>query len=109
MLARSYGFTSWQKLKRYVQAIENYRQPLEPRTDDDANQFLRLACIIYFAGDHPLRRERARKLLAHNPQIAKTNIYTAAAVGDVAAVTDFLTTNANVGAKDGPFDWKPLL
>jgi len=109
VLARSYGFTSWQKLKSYVQTIENYRQPLEPRADDDANKFLRLACITYFDGDHPSRRERARQLLAEKPHIASANIYTAAAVGDVAAVTDLLTKNADVHAKGGPFDWEPLL
>ena len=109
VLARSYGFTSWQKLKSYVQTIENYRQPLEPKSDDDANKFLRLACITYFDGDHPSRRERARQLLAEKPQIAKANIYTAAAVGDVAAVADLLTKNADVHAKGGPFDWEPLL
>ena len=43
------------------------------------------------------------------PQIAKANIYTAAAVGDVAAVTDLLTKNADVHAKGGPFDWEPLV
>jgi ankyrin repeat protein len=109
VLARSYGFTSWQKLKSYVQTIENYRQSLEPRSDDDANTFLRLACITYFDGDHPARRERARQLLAEKPHIAKANIYTAAAVGDVAAVAELLTKNADVRAKGGPFDWEPLL
>src|SRR5580704_10658063 len=77
VLARSYGFRSWQKLKSYVQTIENYRQPLEPRSDDDANKFLRLACITYFDGDHPSRRERARKMFAEKPHLAKANIYTA--------------------------------
>lgn len=108
VLARSYGFTSWQKLKSYVQSIQNYRQP-EPKSDDDANMFLRLACITYFDGDHPSRRERARQLLAEKPQIANANIYTAAAVGDVGVVTDLLTQNADVHAKGGPFDWEPLL
>jgi ankyrin repeat protein len=109
VLARSYGFASWQKLKSYVRTIESYRQPLEPRSDDDANKFLRLACITYFDGDHPSRRERARQLLAEKPQIAKANIYTAVAVGDVAAVADLLTKNADLHAKGGPFDWEPLL
>jgi hypothetical protein len=109
VLASSYGFTSWQKLKSYVQTIENYRQPLEPRSDDNANTFLRLACITYFDGDHPVRRERARQLLAEKPQLAKTNLHTAAAVGDVAAVDELLTKNADVRAKGGPFDWEPLL
>ena len=91
VLARSYGFTSWQKLKSYVQTIQPYWRPLEPKSDDDANRFLRLACITYFDDDHPSRRVRARQLFAEKPHLAKANIYTAAAVGDVAAVADFLT------------------
>jgi ankyrin repeat protein len=109
VLARSYGFLSWQKLKSYVQTIQPYWRPLEPKSDDDANRFLRLACITYFDGDHPSRRVKARQLLAAKPHFAKANIYTAAAVGDVVAVADFLMKNADVHAKGGPFDWEPLL
>ena len=50
VLARSYGFPSWPKLKSYVEMIDSYRQP-EPKSEDDANKFLRLACITYFDGD----------------------------------------------------------
>lgn len=109
VLARSYGFPSWQKLKSYVQTIQPYWRPLEPKSDDDANRFLRLACITYFDGDHPSRRVRARQLIAEKPHLAKANIYTAAAVGDVAAVADFLAKGADMHAKGGPFDWEPLL
>jgi ankyrin repeat protein len=109
VLARSYGFPSWQKLKSYVQTIQPYFRPLEPKSDDDANKFLRLACITYFDGDHPSRRVRARQLLAEKPHLAKANIHTAATVGDVAAVADFLAKGADVHAKGGPFDWEPLL
>jgi ankyrin repeat protein len=108
VLARSYGFPSWRKLKSYVEMIDNYRQP-EPKSEDDANKFLRLACITYFDGDCPSRRMRARQLLAEKPHIAKANIYTAAAVGDVVAATDFLASGADVHAKGGPFEWEPLL
>jgi ankyrin repeat protein len=109
VLARSYGFPSWPKLKSYVQTIQPYFRPLEPKSDDDANKFLRLACITYFDGDHPSRRVRARQLLAEKPHIAKANIHAAAAVGDVAAVSDFLAKGVDVHAKGGPFDWEPLL
>jgi ankyrin repeat protein len=109
VLARSYGFASWRKLKSYVEMIDNYRQPDDPKSDDEANKFLRLACITYFDGDSPARRQRARQLLAEKPHLAKANIYTAAAVGDFAAVADFLAKGADVHAKGGPFDWEPLL
>lgn len=108
VLARSYGFASWPKLKSYVEMIDNYRQP-EPKSEDDANKFLRLACMTYFDGDQPSRRGRARQLLAGKPHLAKANIYTAAVVGDIAAVADFLAKGADVHTKGGPFDWEPLL
>src|SRR5262249_53880071 len=109
VLARSYGFPSWHKLKSYVQTIQPFWRPLEPKSDDDANRFLRLACITYSDGDHPSRRDRARQIFAEKPHLAKVSIYTAAAVGDVKAVADFLAKNADVHAKGGPFDWQPLL
>jgi ankyrin repeat protein len=109
VLARSYGFASWQKLKSYVQTIQPYWRPLEIKSDDDTSKFLRLACITYFDADHPSRRDRARQIFAEKPHIAKANLYTAAAVGDVAAVADFLTRGADVHAKGGPFNWEPLL
>jgi ankyrin repeat protein len=109
VLARSYGFASWQKLKSYVQTIQPYWRLAEIKSDDDTNKFLRLACITYFDADHPSRRDRARQIFAEKPHLAKANLYTAAAVGDVAAVTDFLTRGADVHAKGGPFNWEPLL
>ncbi len=109
VLARSYGFASWQKLKSYVQTIQPYWRPLEIKSDDEASQFLRLACITYFDADHPSRRDRARQIFAEKPHLAMANVYTAAAVGDVAAVADFLTRGADVHAKGGPFNWEPLL
>lgn len=108
VLARSYGFSSWRDLESYVQQVENYRQP-SPHSDDEANRFLRLACITYFDGDHPSRRQRARRIFTASPQLAKTNIHTAAAVGDLAAVAGFLAQGADVNGKGGPFDWPPLL
>jgi ankyrin repeat protein len=109
VLARSYGFASWPKLKSYVQTIQPYWRPLEIKSDDDAGQFLRLACITYFDADHPSRRDRARQIFAEKPHLAQANLYTAAAVGDVAEVADFLTRGADVHSKGGPFHWEPLL
>jgi ankyrin repeat protein len=70
---------------------------------------LRLACITYFDDDHPSRRARARQLFAEKPHLAQANLCTAAAVGDVAAVADFLAKGADVHAQGGPFHWEPLL
>ena len=101
---------AWQKLKSYVQTIQPLLAPrsnqslLTMRTGSTA-----LACITYFDEDHPSRRLRARQLFTEKPHLAKANIYIAAAVGDVAAVADFLAKKVDVHAKGGPFDWEPLL
>src|ERR1700728_1326508 len=52
---------------------------------------------------HDAQRVRARQLFAEKPHLAKANIYIAAAVGDVAAVADFLAKKVDVHAKAGPF------
>lgn len=70
VLARSYGFASWQKLKTHVQTIQPYWRPLEIKSDDDTSTFLRLACITYFDADHPSRRDRARQVFAERPHLA---------------------------------------
>jgi hypothetical protein len=74
VLARSYGFPSWPKLKSYVQTLQPYWRPMEPKSDDDVNKFLRLACITYFDGDHPSRRDRARQLLAASPNRSESDL-----------------------------------
>ena len=114
VLARSYGFASWPKLRAYVEALSVYAQDLTLWGKDDPadlpSEFLRHACITYFSDDHPSRREKARKLLAEYPEIAGANIYTAAAVGDVAAAIEIWTkTPEHARAKGGPFEWEPLM
>ena len=52
----------------------------------------------------------ARALLAAHPDLSATNIWTAAAVGDVAATARFLVAEPGcANATGGPFDWEPLL
>ena len=48
VIARRYGFTSWTRLKRYVEILQRYsRFPDRVSTRDDADTFLRLACLNY--------------------------------------------------------------
>lgn len=116
VIARQYGFGSWPKLRRHVEAVTRYarsphRAPASPVTTDGgrAAEFLRLACLTYGADD-ATRPERARDLLAAYPEIATASIHTMAAVGDVAAVAALLAHDpAQVNALGGPHDWEPLL
>ena len=72
-------------------------------------RLLRLGCLGY-SGDDLTRHARARALLADRPDLAGANIWTAAAVGDVAAVGAFVAADPALADRPGgPFDWKPLL
>jgi ankyrin repeat protein len=54
--------------------------------------------------------ERADAILAAHPEIAGSDIHTAAVLGDDAAVRRFLEQNrANATAKGGPRGWEPLI
>jgi hypothetical protein len=108
-LARSYGHASWPKLKTYVEAVTIYaRDPheLAPRPDA-ADEFVRLACLVY-GGDDLTRPARAAEMLRQDPSLAGRSIQTAAVVGDVAAAARMLAAIGRWrGATGGPFGWEP--
>jgi ankyrin repeat protein len=108
VVARSYGFPSWPRLRGYVEAVTEYARP-GGDADGLVDRFLRLACLTY-VGDGPERRQEARELLAANPELARASIHPAAAVGDAAAAADALARDrALATARGGPHDWEPLL
>lgn len=113
VIARSYGFTSWPKLKHHV-TIETYSaSPAELRNAENSgklvDRFISLACLNY-TNDHRRRREVARELFADNPQLNKDDIYAATTVGDLQFVKEALQNNpALAKAKGGPYNWEPLL
>ena len=110
VIARSYGFSSWTKLKQYVEVVERHTfLPHESETESRADRFVRLACLDYQA-DHVDRCERAREQFAQDPSLGVENIFTAATVGEVATVTRLLREKpALATARGGPHNWEPLL
>ncbi len=114
VIARSHDFASWSKLKQYVETLDqHFFMPKKLDDTDDAeplpDRFIRLACLDY-ASDHADRRVRARELLAESPQLARASIFTAATVGDVAAVRKMLRQNPKLASlRGGPHNWEPLL
>ena len=114
VLARQYGFPSWTALSRHLAVVERYaRYPHEDGqaigTGSPADDLLRLGCLLY-GGDDTLRHAEARALLNGQPDLAGATIYTAAAVGDVAAAQRFLNEDPTGASRTGgPFDWEPLL
>ena len=110
--ARSYGFVSWTELKQHLTAIAPFVWNTPPPPDDArslVDVYIRLACLVYGAW-HRSNPEKAQRLLEEHPELARANIYTAAATGDVAAVRAMIDRNpALAGAKGGPLHWEPLL
>ena len=125
VVARQYGFASWPELRRCVAlAVEFGRSPhkladLDAVPADEAatasadgdlpDRLLRLGCLLY-GNDDVVRHRQARELLAARPELAGANIWTAAAVGDVAAARYLLDADpASSTRAGGPFGWAPLL
>ncbi|MFC5000931.1 ankyrin repeat domain-containing protein [Dactylosporangium cerinum] len=105
VVARSYGFASWPALRATLDVIERFTR--SPHREPAG--FLALACLTY-SNDDPGRWAGARRMLAERPELAGQSIYTAAAVGDVAAARRFLDEDPGlVNRQGGPHRWEPLL
>ena len=120
VIARQYGFPSWPRLRQHLAVVAEYsRSPHVQPTGGPvagavgpaglADDFLRLACLIYDGYD-PARVEQARQILAEHPEVALVSIYTSAAAGEHENVTALLLADPGVARRQGgPFDWDPLL
>ena len=95
VIARSYGFPSWTKLKHHVIEIGPFVWNPPPAPDPHAldDVFVRLACLTYLDW-HPSNVARAVRMFDEHPELAAANIYAAAAVGNVAAVAGLLDRDA---------------
>jgi ankyrin repeat protein len=109
VIARRYGFASWARLKRHVEILQRYsRFPERVSTSDDADTFLRLACLNY-ADDAPTRWAQARQLLERAPGIVEGNACVAAAAAEPAALRRVLAADPAAARREGgPFQWEPL-
>ncbi|GAA2807948.1 ankyrin repeat domain-containing protein [Crossiella cryophila] len=109
-LARRYGFASWPRLQRHVEAINSrtwvYTEPTG--TESPAARFLRLACLN-FAEDAPERPIEAARFLRRHPELPETSVAVAAACADVPALQRLLTAGASATKPAAPFDWPPLM
>ena len=112
VVARSYGFPSWPRLRSYIETVAHYVSSSDGDARGDESledRFLRLASLTYSA-DGPERRREAWDLLAVHPELAAATIHTAAAVGDVSAAAEFLARDRSLSRRrGGPRGWEPLL
>jgi len=109
-IARSYGFVSWAKLKHHLDEIAPFvwSPPPAPDPNSRVDVFLRLACLTY--GPFAPSPEKARRMLADQPKLPQSDIFVAAAAGDVLAVGAMLDADPPLlKRKGGPYTWEPLL
>jgi len=110
-VARRYGFSSWPRLKRHVEAIASRTWILVDATDDEpaADRLVRLACLNYVT-DSPTQRRQAVELWEQQPELATASLAAAVVCGNVAEVRRRLSAEpAVVGADTGPYAWPPLM
>jgi ankyrin repeat protein len=112
VVARHNGFASWARLKQYVGMIERYRRSPDEvdQTSGAADEFLAFACLRFGGDDEPSRWERAARVLAAQPELARTSIHVAAAAADAASVRELLAADPALASREGgPYGWEPLL
>jgi ankyrin repeat protein len=111
VLAREHGFTSWARMRRYVEIVtaRAWTPGQPPDGEPLADRFLRLACLTY-SDDETADRVAAAQLLAEHPELPRQNLFAAAACADVAEVRRQLAGRAaGASVTGGPYGWSPLL
>src|SRR4029077_2430402 len=94
VVAREHGFDSW--------------KALHERVDELSLEFA-AAVDQFIAAATDGRRDRAERLLALFPAIARANLHTALLLGDAAAVEARLAGHPDeANAPGGPRGWQPL-
>jgi len=109
VVARDYGFSSWDAL---LQVVGSDAPRTEPSTDQLASEFLRLVVLVYseIENHDPQRFGQAADLLRQHPNIADHSIYMAAAMGDVPRLQTWIQRNPElINARGGHHDWEPLM
>jgi ankyrin repeat protein len=105
-VARLYGFVDWDELRNEVEL----RQLRGSTLQEQAERFIRHACLSYNGDDQPWRFERAAEWLRQVPDLSRRDFYCALAAADLQAVTVFLRADPTLAQRNGgPRDWPPLM
>ena len=111
VIARSYGFASWTRLKRHIAAIEPFlwNTPAPPHPAARTDVFIRLACLVYGGWDRA-NPARARRMLAEEPASHEpTSMRRPQPVTSRPCASCSTRIPAIVNVKGGPLHWEPLL
>jgi hypothetical protein len=113
VLARVYGFASWARLKRHLEAVTAHGwdpEVVSQEATSPVDGLLRQVCLAYDHRWQPSDLDAARELLRADAPLARADVYVAAALGDVEAVRHFLVGDPGLARrKGGTFGWEPLL
>ncbi|HST67903.1 MAG TPA: hypothetical protein VLM05_22220, partial [Mycobacteriales bacterium] len=110
VVARECGFSSWPALRRQLDLLGGWRRNPDAvgPASAPADEFCRLACLVYAAEDGPERWAAATAL--RTPDLAGSSVYAAAALGDDAALARHLAADPAAATRPGgPNGWEPLL
>ena len=112
-IARSYGFTGWPALVRYLEIAADLS--IDPSAvDEDAlepsDRFCAWASLRYDDADAPPRWQAAAALLSADPGLVDRHIWAAASAADPVALARHLAQRPSLTtAGGGPFGWVPLM
>ncbi len=111
VLARGHGFASWTRLVQHLEGVDRFTW--DPSAGEppvaDIDRLVRWACLDYGRWQRA-DLDGARRLLAEDPALARANIYTAAATGEVETVRSLLAAEPRLAnTPGGPNAWPPLL
>jgi hypothetical protein len=112
-VARSYGFSGWPALVRYLDVAGS--MSVDPSGADEdsldpADRFCALASLRYDADDAPPRRRAAAELLESDPGVTARHVWAAASAADPAALAGHLAGRREMAsARGGPLGWVPLM
>ena len=106
VLAREHGFGSWPQFAAQIETLRIQRSVAS--ITDPIAAFLVAACVQRNAHNSGTTEE-AEAILARYSNVARANIYTAAALADESAVRGFLTSDRTLGTSvGGPYGWDAL-
>ena len=107
VIAREHGFENWAKFAKHVEAA--MRERTVASLTDPLAAFIVAACVPRDASHASGTLETAEAIVAAHPDVTKSNIHTAAILGDDAEVRRFLKRDArSATAKGGPYGWDAL-
>ena len=106
VIAREHGFSSWPDFAKQIEEVRIRR--FVASVTDPVVAFLVAACVPRNAHNSGTTEE-AEAVLARYPNVARANIYTAAVLGEEAAVRNFLAADPKIATRvGGAYGWDAL-